>query len=141
MKTHIRPVVSLVRCIISRVFCKVKFTKADESRFIMNYCKVTALALGVLFPLLGDATNISRRGGKPGLPYDPNTSSECTWWVDYDGSSDCATMLETNFVLLSDFQRWVICLKFPLRLQRLTQIRIPLLATIAQGLHLESHIV
>lgn len=73
----------------------------------MSLSKTLILALTASISLLADAASIRQRGAKPTLPYDENTSSYCTWWVDYDGSIDCATMLADNWAELPDFRRWV----------------------------------
>lgn len=44
---------------------------------------------------------------KPNLPYDPNTTSYCTWWIDYNGSDACKDILASNWIELVDFRRWV----------------------------------
>lgn len=43
----------------------------------------------------------------PHMPYDPNTTSECTWWYDNDGGMSCQDLL--SFLALSgaQFAYWV----------------------------------
>ncbi|KAL2834118.1 hypothetical protein BJY01DRAFT_253182 [Aspergillus pseudoustus] len=48
-----------------------------------------------------------RRGGDtPQLPYDPDTTPYCTWWVDNAGSSSCQNILSDWLISLDDFRRW-----------------------------------
>ncbi|KAH7077167.1 LysM domain-containing protein [Paraphoma chrysanthemicola] len=44
--------------------------------------------------------------GYPIFPYDDKTTKDCTYWVNYDGSQDCAQMLEENWATLENFRRW-----------------------------------
>lgn len=48
-----------------------------------------------------------RDGASPGLTYDPNTPSYCTWWLDITTAKPCAPVLLQNGVTLEQFRRWV----------------------------------
>ncbi|CBF71205.1 hypothetical protein AN6664.2 [Aspergillus nidulans FGSC A4] len=48
----------------------------------------------------------SRRVDTPQLPFDPNTTPYCTWWIDNDGSSSCSDILSDWIISLDDFRRW-----------------------------------
>ncbi|KAG9191335.1 hypothetical protein G6011_09423 [Alternaria panax] len=72
----------------------------------MSFSKTLLFILAASSSLSSHAFTIERRDGTPGLPYDENTTKECTWWIDYDGSLSCAPMLEDNFTNLQDFRRW-----------------------------------
>ncbi|KAL9941389.1 hypothetical protein D7B24_004411 [Verticillium nonalfalfae] len=48
----------------------------------------------------------SRDGDKPGLPYDENTTSYCSWWLDNNGSTSCQDILDKNWIDLATFYRW-----------------------------------
>jgi hypothetical protein len=45
--------------------------------------------------LLGStqALTTERRDGTPKFPYDDNTTSSCSYWVDYEDTLECAKML------------------------------------------------
>ena len=73
----------------------------------MSFSKNLLLALAVSPLLSSHALTIQRRDGKPNLSYDHNTTKDCTWWVDYDGSQVCAQILQDNLTNLVDFRRWV----------------------------------
>ncbi|KAG7286214.1 hypothetical protein NEMBOFW57_008520 [Staphylotrichum longicolle] len=47
-----------------------------------------------------------RDGASPGLTYDPNTPSYCTWWLDVTTAKPCAPVLLQNGVTLEQFRRW-----------------------------------
>jgi hypothetical protein len=49
----------------------------------------------------------ARDGTSPALPYDPNTASYCSWWVDLTAATDCAQFVNDNYITLDDFRRWV----------------------------------
>jgi len=53
------------------------------------------------------ALTVHRRDSTPKFPYAANTSKDCTWWVDYDGSKACEQLLEAEWTNLEDFRRWV----------------------------------
>ncbi|KAF2030399.1 hypothetical protein EK21DRAFT_40677, partial [Setomelanomma holmii] len=42
----------------------------------------------------------------PNLPYDPNTTTQCTWWIDYDSAQACDALLADQWTNLVDFRRW-----------------------------------
>jgi hypothetical protein len=46
-----------------------------------------------------------RRDDTPQLPYGPETTPYCTWWIDNDGSSSCQDILSTWLIPLNDFRR------------------------------------
>ncbi|KAL2193081.1 LysM domain-containing protein [Corynascus similis CBS 632.67] len=48
----------------------------------------------------------ARDGPSPSLPYDPNTSSYCTWWADIRSATTCDTVISENYITLADFRRW-----------------------------------
>lgn len=48
-----------------------------------------------------------RRDETPSMPYDPDTTSHCTWWWDNDGSIACSDIPSTWGITLEDFRRWV----------------------------------
>jgi hypothetical protein len=65
-----------------------------------------------IFPLfhvaLGAAvTRVTPRDAVPGLTYDPNTTTYCSWWVDLTTPEACSTVLSDNGVTLEAFRRWV----------------------------------
>jgi hypothetical protein len=91
----------------SRVLHIKALTSSFLHTFNMAITRNLLLAL-VAFPFLSvRALSIRRRDVTPNLPYDPNTSKDCTWWVDYDGSQACEAMLENELTNLADFRRWV----------------------------------
>jgi len=49
----------------------------------------------------------ARDGPTPGLPFDPNTTGFCTWWVDLTSATTCQTLISENFITLDTFRRWV----------------------------------
>jgi len=49
----------------------------------------------------------ARDGSTPSLPYDPNTSSFCVWWIDLSSPTDCSLIASENFISLTQFRRWV----------------------------------
>ncbi|KAL2138638.1 hypothetical protein VTI28DRAFT_6482 [Corynascus sepedonium] len=48
----------------------------------------------------------ARDGPSPSLPYDPNTTEYCSWWVDLTSAVSCPTLLSENFISLDEFRRW-----------------------------------
>ncbi|KAL4862725.1 hypothetical protein BDV12DRAFT_207026 [Aspergillus spectabilis] len=46
--------------------------------------------------------NYTRRDDTPQLPYDPDTTPYCTWWIDNDGSSSCTEILSAWVISLED---------------------------------------
>jgi hypothetical protein len=65
-----------------------------------------ALALGILAGCV-EGRGYSRRDDTPQLPFDPDTTEYCTWWIDNDGSSSCREILSDWIISLDDFRRWV----------------------------------
>ncbi|KAF2261556.1 hypothetical protein CC78DRAFT_470029 [Lojkania enalia] len=41
----------------------------------------------------------------PNGPVDPNTTTYCTWWIDYNGET-CDNILSQNWITIDDFRRW-----------------------------------
>lgn len=60
----------------------------------------------VLF-LAAAATSAVARSPTPRFPYDDNTSSYCTWWLNYEGNESCDDILDTNWITIEEFRRWV----------------------------------
>lgn len=50
--------------------------------------------------------HVARDGSSPALPFDPNTTSFCTWWVDLTAPATCASVISENAITLEQFQRW-----------------------------------
>lgn len=48
-----------------------------------------------------------RRGLEPEMPYAPDTTKYCTWWIDSDGSMACEEVPDTWAITMGDFVRWV----------------------------------
>lgn len=46
-------------------------------------------------------------GPTPQLPFDPNTSPYCTYWIDNNGEEVCAEIPEWWGISMADFLRWV----------------------------------
>ncbi|KAH7091201.1 LysM domain-containing protein [Paraphoma chrysanthemicola] len=72
----------------------------------MSFSRNSLLALVASSSILSDALKLNRLNIRPNLPYDVNTSKNCSWWVDYDGSQTCAQMLDENWIDLESFRRW-----------------------------------
>jgi hypothetical protein len=53
---------------------------------------------------------VAARDSTPNLPYDPNTSSFCVWWIDLSSPADCSAILSESFLTLEQFRRWVSAL-------------------------------
>lgn len=100
--------------------------------FSMSFSKNLLIALAAA-PILTNAAVLHRRGAKPGLSFDPNTTKDCTWWTDYDGSVDCPTMLTNEFATLEDFRRWVSRIELAISRSSLTVFRILPLERTALG--------
>ncbi|PKS08453.1 hypothetical protein jhhlp_004835 [Lomentospora prolificans] len=49
---------------------------------------------------------VSRDGPSPSLNFDPNTTKDCTWWVDLSAAAACSTILAENAITLETFRRW-----------------------------------
>lgn len=41
-----------------------------------------------------DSLITAPEGGEPGYPYDPRTTTYCSWWADNDGHDTCDTFLD-----------------------------------------------
>ncbi|KAL0935699.1 LysM domain-containing protein [Colletotrichum truncatum] len=77
--------------------------------FVQKLAVAAAAAQFLGLPSLASAAALrlhARAGDEPGLPHDPNTTSYCSWWIDYDGSQTCQEVLEWNWIEISDFRRW-----------------------------------
>lgn len=46
-------------------------------------------------------------GPSPQLPYDPNTTPYCTYWVDNRGQEVCEEIPDWWGIAMEDFLRWV----------------------------------
>lgn len=66
---------------------------------------VSASVSGALAAVAGKSKY--RRDETPNFPYDPDTTSYCTWWWDNDGSISCNDIPAVWGVTLEDFLRWV----------------------------------
>ncbi|KAK2013714.1 hypothetical protein LZ32DRAFT_675836 [Colletotrichum eremochloae] len=67
------------------------------------------LAIGLLSPVAaGRSARMlqARDGPSPALPYAPDTSTFCTWWVDVRAATTCDTILSDNFITMDQFRRW-----------------------------------
>lgn len=71
--------------------------------------KKHAALIGIVYisGALAAARTRLRRDEKPNFPYDPNTTSYCTWWWDNDGSISCKDMPAAWGITMEDFLRWV----------------------------------
>lgn len=49
----------------------------------------------------------ARDGPSPALPYAPDTSTYCSWWVDVRAETTCAAIVSENFITPEEFRRWV----------------------------------
>lgn len=70
---------------------------------------LASIALGIS-PVAGAKAATRRRlldGGAPGLPYDPDTTPYCTWWIDYSSAVPCEQILSSNFITLDEFRGMV----------------------------------
>ena len=47
------------------------------------------------------------RGSSPGLTFDPNTTTWCSWWADLKVATACSDLLSENLITLEQFRRWV----------------------------------
>jgi hypothetical protein len=68
------------------------------------------VAIVGLFSVTGALGNTRwklRRDETPSMPYDPDTTSYCTWWWDNDGSIACNDIPSAWGITLADFRRWV----------------------------------
>ncbi|KAH7096027.1 LysM domain-containing protein [Paraphoma chrysanthemicola] len=65
------------------------------------------LLLGSINAVFGAPTaRLEQRGVKPQLPFDENTTSECTWWHDQTTAVTCAAILDENLITIDQFRRW-----------------------------------
>ncbi|CCC05607.1 hypothetical protein SMACR_09599 [Sordaria macrospora] len=48
----------------------------------------------------------ARDGSLPSLPYDPNTTSSCTWWADIRSATTCDDIISENFISLAKLTQW-----------------------------------
>ncbi|KAK2024009.1 hypothetical protein LX32DRAFT_626949 [Colletotrichum zoysiae] len=67
------------------------------------------LATGLLSPVAaGRSARMlkARDGPSPALPYAPDTSTFCSWWVDVRVGTTCNAILSDNFISLEQFRRW-----------------------------------
>ncbi|CRK25014.1 hypothetical protein BN1723_013453 [Verticillium longisporum] len=48
----------------------------------------------------------AHRGPEPKYPPAADTSSYCSYWVDYEGDKSCSRVVEDNAIVLKDFARW-----------------------------------
>jgi hypothetical protein len=53
----------------------------------------------------------SRMGARPLLPFDPNTTPYCSWWLDNTGSQACQNIPASWAITMADFLRWVSNIK------------------------------
>lgn len=74
---------------------------------------MAVLSLKSLLALAAGLTSVAaaplrtREGDEPAFPFDENTLSHCSWWIDYDGSQTCEEVVEWNWIDLKSFYRWV----------------------------------
>jgi hypothetical protein len=71
-----------------------------------------AAALLCLCASLGAQASQIRRDEVPANPYDPSTTTYCSWWFDNDGSIPCTKLMTLWSITLADFRRWVSILCF-----------------------------
>ncbi|OHW95300.1 LysM domain-containing protein [Colletotrichum incanum] len=67
------------------------------------------LASGLLSPVdAGRSVRAlqARDGPSPALPYAPDTSTYCSWWVDVRAATTCDAIVSENFITLEQFRRW-----------------------------------
>lgn len=67
------------------------------------------IILGGILGLSRGATinKAARDGSRPSLPYDPNTTPYCTWWIDLAQGQSCDQVARDNFIDLATLRRWV----------------------------------
>lgn len=62
---------------------------------------------------LGLGARLASRGDTPALPYDPNTSKYCDYWVDItSANTKCSSLPGQWGITLADFLRWVCSMVF-----------------------------
>ncbi|TDZ23422.1 LysM domain-containing protein [Colletotrichum orbiculare MAFF 240422] len=64
------------------------------------------LATQVLLLLAAAATAVVARSPAARFPYDDNTTSYCTWWLNYEGVESCNDILDANWITIDEFRRW-----------------------------------
>ncbi|KAL0930177.1 LysM domain-containing protein [Colletotrichum truncatum] len=67
------------------------------------------LASGLIAPVAaGRSARLlqTRDGPSPALPYAPDTSTYCSWWVDVRAGTTCDAIANENFISLEQFKRW-----------------------------------
>ncbi|RYP31504.1 hypothetical protein DL767_005727 [Monosporascus sp. MG133] len=74
---------------------------SSASTLVLASGLISAVAAGRSAPVLE-----ARDGLSPSLPYDPNTSSYCTWWADVRSATTCDSIINENWITLADFRRW-----------------------------------
>ncbi|KAL4998532.1 hypothetical protein BDV10DRAFT_201217 [Aspergillus recurvatus] len=77
---------------------------ARYSAALFGLLTVSASVSGVLANVARKAKY--RRDETPNFPYDPDTTSYCTWWWDNDGSIPCSDMPAFWGITLEEFLRW-----------------------------------
>lgn len=86
------------RCISAALTCIKMF-----SRQLVAFPAVLSAVLGSVL-----ASGIQPRDGStPHFPYDENTTSRCSFWLDNDGSFSCEDTLSLYGISLESFMRWV----------------------------------
>jgi len=61
----------------------------------------------VLLLLAAAATCVVARSPTPRFPYDPDTSPYCSWWLNYEGNQSCDDILDSSWITIEEFRRWV----------------------------------
>ncbi|KAM7198759.1 hypothetical protein V8F20_006074 [Naviculisporaceae sp. PSN 640] len=69
-------------------------------------CMVLLLGAVTSLVAASPAMVVPRDGTSPNLPFDPNTTSYCSWWVDLEGSITCSAFATENGITLDQFRRW-----------------------------------
>ncbi|KAK3897106.1 hypothetical protein C8A05DRAFT_20062 [Staphylotrichum tortipilum] len=90
--------------------CSVNFSDKDASCWPLFASRSSwpPLALFDLFDTAFSAAVghvAARDGSTPSLPYDPNTSSSCVWWVDLSSPADCSLLVSESFINLEQFRK------------------------------------
>ncbi|KAH6688889.1 hypothetical protein F5X68DRAFT_254710 [Plectosphaerella plurivora] len=68
---------------------------------LLSITSLTDIALGAALARVD-----ARDGPSPGLAFDPNTTTHCSWWVDLSAAATCSTVLSENAITLESFRRW-----------------------------------
>ncbi|KAJ4302167.1 hypothetical protein N0V88_002303 [Collariella sp. IMI 366227] len=88
-------------------YVDIKDSTAPPLANAQAYKSVNMSRLSQNLLLALSAAALVAAGTEPNFPYDEaNTTPYCTWWVDYDGSGTCSTLLEEFGATLADFTRW-----------------------------------